>query len=65
MLKQLKGNELDALNIDNWTLAELQKAVKQFKVIEDMKQTDTQKLAFGKNKFNKGFESDDQNMKSK
>lgn len=41
MLKQLKGNELDALNIDNWTLAELQKAVKQFKVIEDMKQTDT------------------------
>jgi len=41
LLKQLKVNEqIDALNIDNWTLAELQKAVKQFKVIEDMKQND-------------------------
>ena len=42
LLKQLKVGEqhIDALNIDNWTLAELQKAVKQFKVIEDMKQND-------------------------
>ena len=60
MLKQLKiGEQSDALNIDNWTLAELQKAVKQFKVIEDMKQNVTQKLVVNKFKSNKAFESDD------